>query len=112
MSNADVIAIENLTDADLAALCATSTEVTDGYIADKLAHLNVIEVGDTIRFTGKRTNWIVGQVDGDDLEVYTFCGYGARTYRSIPARLDRVELVRKGNRIDDAIGDPTIRIHG
>ncbi len=106
---------------DLAALTAAAREITDAEID---AHRTAIAAGDTVRYPGKRTNWIVGGVHGDTAEVYTFCGRGARTYRSHRVALDRIELVRKGNRIDDGIArldddlramgyDPEpVRLHG
>lgn len=65
-----------------------------------------IEVDDTVRYIGKKCRWIVGGViDADTIEVYriTRTDYRTQHYISRPVKLNRVELVRKGNATDDAV---------
>lgn len=86
-------------DAEIIAHClANATEI----------NLDTIEVGDTVRYTGKRQRWVVGNIVSDThVEVYTFSRnpYEGRgeTYTSRNVALDRIELIHKGNPYDDAI---------
>lgn len=97
----------NITDEDINALLANSFEVTDDYLADYAPAAPAIEAGDTVRYTGKTTRWIIDEINGDTAEVYAFFGNrrSGQVCRTRTVRLDRLELVRKGNTIDDDIAE-------
>lgn len=117
VSDSDMINLSNPTPADIEDLLAISFEVTDDYIARRLAALDeadadsataeVLEPGDTVRYIGKRAHWTADHVREDGrVELETMTGdarRGGATYRTRVADRDRIELVRKGNRTDDFI---------
>lgn len=73
-------------------------------LADASAISDTIDRDDTVRYTGKRQTWIVNAVRGDMLTVWTSTKRGRNTSEvTRTVHRDRVELVRKGNDIDDYI---------
>lgn len=65
----------------------------------------MIERDDTVRFIGRRVHWVVTSVNGDKADVIYSRRVNYHTVETIQrtVRLDRIELVRKGNRDKDAL---------
>lgn len=66
----------------------------------------MIQRDDTVRYTGRRSHWIVDEVHGDTADVT----YVRRSRQGMDiiqrtVRLDRIELIRKGNKDQDAIDE-------
>lgn len=65
----------------------------------------MIERDDTVRFIGRRTHWVVTSVTDDKANVIYTRRVNRHTTETIQrtVRLDRIELVRKGNKDQDAV---------
>lgn len=88
------------TDADeiLALLLPNSREITEAPAVE-------FEVHDTVRYIGRHQRWIVVSVDGDYLRLNMSrkVSYRETVSRFVSVHRDRVELVCKGNEVDDFI---------